>query len=461
MTTFDLDFEDEILSQCMRDKDYLRGAAGIIEAHHFGTEQRGWVWETINDVWESSAELLTRKMALHRARGDFKDDEERVAAIEIIGKLKKLKPESPRAALTELGKFVRFTSISSGMEEAVRRIEKGDIDAAYERMGVVLADDRRGDDDWEVSRWIEEFNTRMVHQKNIMLNPGLYPAIKTGIKGLDKVTDGLRPTEMGIVASITNRGKSIFACHLGFHSINQGYGVVDFRTEMSCAQTAMRYDSRWTRMLHSKFKHFEFSDKEIKAIAYRLKKAKKRYKGLLRIISMPVTTATLPKMKRAVAEMRDEMENIGMIIIDSGDHVRGEDAGRRDFRFETAGVYWDIAGWAATDQLSIWVMTQLGKQAADRIGKSEDASEAYDKARIADQFVTINSPKRKSRATPKVMIGEDDDDSAAESRIKKSNTPGSGDLELFLAKYRDGVANIVIPLQTDLKRMLIQDRDDE
>jgi hypothetical protein len=176
---------------------------------------------------------------------------------------------------------------------------------------------------------------------------------------------------------------------------------------------------------------------------------------------MPVTTATLPKMKRAVDEMRDEMANIGLIIIDSGDHVRDEGGSRKDFRFETAGVYWDISGWAATDQLPIWVMTQLGKQAADRIGKSEDASEAYDKARISDLFVTINQPKRKSRATPKVMIGEDEDDEAAESRIKKANVVGSGDLELFLSKYRDGLANLVIPLQTDLKRMLIQDREDE
>jgi replicative DNA helicase len=456
---FNIEFEDDVLAQCLRDSDYLKGAIGIVEGHHFGTDHRGWVWEVIKDVWVGSAELLTRKVAQQRVRADFRDEEERVAVYELMGKLFKLKPESPRAALSELSKFARFARLQSGMEDAVRRLDKGDVDEAYKTVTRVIAEDRMDTDNIQVVRWIEEFDQRLIHQKRIKDHPELYPAIRTGIKGLDNVIDGIRPTEMGIVAATTGRGKSIMGCHLGFHAINQDCGVIDFRTEMSASQVSMRYDSRWTRMVHSKFKRFDFTVDEIKAIKERLRKARARYDGLLRIVSIPVTTATLPKIKRTVDELRDEMRNVKMIILDSADHIRGDER-YRDFRFETAGVYWDIAGWAVEDELPIWCTTQLGKQAADRIGKTEDAAEAYDKGRICDTFITINQPVHKSRATPKVEIGDDNDTEGDRARVQKLSVSGS-DLVLFLSKYRDGVANLAIPLTTDLKRMLIQDRGDD
>lgn len=459
MSSFDLDFEDEVLATCMRNKTYLRKAISVVEAHTFGTEHRIWLWKTVSDVWETSGELLTRKVALHRARSDFKDDEERIAVVELVGKLKSLRPKSPHAALHELGKFVRFAKAGSAFERSVGLLEKGDVDEAYRLMDLLVQSDRREDDKWEVSRWIEEFTARLVHQKNIKLNPHLYPAVATGIRGLDKLIDGLRPTELGIVASTTNRGKSIFAVQLGYWAINQGIGVVDFRTEMSAAQTAMRYDSRWTRILHSKFKHFEFRRKEIRVLDERLKKAKKKYKGLLRIVGMPVTTATLAKLKRAVTELRDDMRNVGLIIVDSGDHVRPEQSSSRDFRFETAEVYWGLAGWAATDRLPIWAMAQLSAKAVDRVGQTEDIAEAYDKGRIADILATLNQPTEKNRSTSKLMVGEGsvEDEKMVQARIKQSGD--STDLELNLAKHRDGVAKVIIPLETDLRRMLIQDRD--
>lgn len=459
---FDLDFEDEILAQCLRDPDYIKGAIDLVEGHNFGTEHRGWMWEVSKDLWESSGELITRKLVQRRARADYKDEEERVAVLELVGKLFKLRPKAPRAALIELRDFSRFAQLQSGMEDAVRLLDKGNIDEAYKIIqSVTTADAKEAGSTIQISRWMEEFTDRLKHQKMIKDHPDLYPSIKTGIKALDRATDGgIRPTEMGIVAATTGKGKSIFSCHLGYHAIKQGCGVIDFRTEMSAAQVAMRYDSRWSTHLHSKFKGFEWDKDEIRAMGARLAKAKERFKGLLRIVSIPVTTATLPKMKAVVEELMPEMPNVKLLIFDSADHIR-EDTGYKDFRFETASVYWGIAGWMAEAELSAWCTAQLSSGAAERIGKSEDVSEAYDKARISDIFLTLNRPKRKSRATAKIEIGEDDDEEADAKRVEAVSTGVGGDLEAFLAKYRDGVADLPIPLQTDLKRMLITDRDDE
>jgi len=283
--------------------------------------------------------------------------------------------------------------------------------------------------------------------------------IATGIRGLDKIIGGIRETELGIIAATTNRGKSIMGVHLGFHAIKKNHGVIHFSTEMHKDQVSMRYDSRWSRMVHAKFKTYDFTSAEIKSMAARLKKARMRYDGLLKIVSMPVSSARLAQMKTMVDELRATMPNLGLIILDSADHIRGEGK-YQEKRHESADVYWEVAGWATEEKLAIWATAQLGKQAADRVGQSEDIADAYDKARIADIVATLNKPKVKSRATPKIVVGDDVDDDDDENDVKTASTI-NGDLELQLAKYRDGVANVRVPLQTDLKRMLIRDRDED
>lgn len=460
--SFDSDFEDEILAQSLRDKEYLSRAVDIIEGHHFSTEQRGWLWNTITEIWRDNDELLTPKLAKKIAKSDFKDDEERVVTLELVGKLFNTKPTTPKASLSELHKFTRFVRAQTAMEAAVKHLDKGDVDEAYGAFTSMLKEDSRHDDkDYTVSYWIEEFAQRLKRQKHIKEHPEEYPAIKTSIKGLDAIIDGIRPTEVGIVSATTGRGKSIVATTLGFSAIRQNFGVVDFRTEMSADQTAMRYDSRWSLFEHRKFKLFDFDDNELKVILNRLKKARKRYNGLLRIVSIPVTLATMPKIVRATEELAEEMPNLKMVLLDSADHIRSTSNKYKDFRFETADVYWEIAGWAATSKLSIWCTTQLGKQAAARIGTAEDAAEAYDKSRICDIFVSLNKVKKTSRATPKVNVGDDDDEEADKERAEANTVQGSGDMELCLAKYRDGASNIIIPLETDFRRMLIRDRDED
>lgn len=459
MAEFDQDFEDEILAQCLRDSEYVRRASATLDAHHFGTEQHGWVWTNIKDVWESHGELLHRGLIIRRARSDFKDEDERMAVLELASKLFRLKPSAPKAALEELENFVRFVNLHTAFEESLKHVDKGNLDEAYSIIHKTVSVDRRPTG-YEISHWIEEFSDRLKQAKQRRDNPNEHPVIKTGIKGLDKIIMGIRLTEFGLLAATTNRGKSITGVHFGFHAINQKFGTAHFSTEMNVEQVAMRYDSRWSRLVHAKFKVFDFNTSELRTLARRLAKAKDKYKGLLKIISIPVTSARLPQMRRVVDELDEQVPGgIRLVILDSPDHIRG-DTNQRERRHEIGDVFWDVAGWAAEDKRAIWGTTQLGKQAADRVGKSEDVADNYDKARIADIFLTLNRPVKKSRATPKVEIGEDEDEKGDAERVEKATGVG-GDLELQLAKYRDGAADVRIPLHTDLKRMLIRDRDED
>lgn len=451
--TFDVEFEDDILAQCMRDVEYLKNALTIIEGHHFSTEQHTWLYQVIKDTWESSAELTSISIITANARAEFDDLDERSAALELAAKLRRKKPETPRAALNELEKFVRFVKLQTAGEEMARAMERGNLDKAYTTMREVVMRDARPSG-FQVTDWMGGFSQRLRDQKFKRDHPDLYPIIPTGFKKLDGIIDGIRQKEFGLVLGATGRGKSIVGVHLGYTAVKKvrDIGVAHFNYEMHHAQVAMRYDARFTMMLHRKFKTYEFTDEEIRAITSRVRKSFAKYNNRLKIISAPVRSATLAQTRRLVDELQSTMEvPIRLIILDSPDHFLPERT-YKDKRHEATDIYWGVKGWAESEDISVWGTMQAGKQAAKRIAEAEDASEAYEKSRIADHVLSVNRPESRTRATPKVEVGEDSEDDETAVAVESKS-----DIELFLSKYRDGESQIRIPLETDLARMMLKD----
>jgi replicative DNA helicase len=451
---FDQEFEDEIIAQCLRDPDYMSKAAEVLDDHHFSTEQHAWLYKVCKGTWLDHSERATPRVILSEARSEFSDEDERAAALELATRLIRLRPVSPKAALGALTEFVRFVKLQTAGEEMARKLEKGDIDGAYDSIGKVIRLDARPTG-FEVCDFVGGFTERLKMSKLKRDNPDLYPVIKTGLKKIDGIIDGIRQEELGLVMATTGRGKSIMCVHLGFNALkrHKDIGIAHFSYEMHHSQVAMRYDARWTGKLHRKFKVFDFTDGELESLFARYRKIKSVWENRLKIISAPVRSSTLQQTRRMVMELQDQMDvPIRLVIMDSPDHLMPDriykEGGKRH---EHSDIYWGVKGWAEEDDIAVWASTQAGKQAADRIAKSEDASEAYEKARIASIVMSLNSPSRKTRATPKVEIGEDEGD---ESAVVLSSAAA---LELFLTKYRDGEGQIRIPLETDLARMLIKD----
>lgn len=453
---FDQEFEDEIIAQCFRDPEFMDRASATLDAHHFSTEHHGWLWKVCKATWLDHSERATPHIVINEARSEFDDDDERAAVLTLATRLFKLRPESPKAALAALDEFVRFVKLQTAGEEMVRKLEKGDVDGAYQAVGNVIKMDARPTD-FEVTDFVGGFVERLKKSKLKRDRPDLYPVIPTGLKKVDGIIDGIRQEELALIMATTGRGKSIVCVHLGYHALKRmkDIGIVHFSYEMSHEQVAMRYDSRWTGLLHRKFKVFDFTKNEIKAMSARLRKIRESWQNRLKIVSAPVRSKTLGQSRRLVDELQGNMDvPIKLVILDSPDHFLPERQ-YRDKRHEAADVYWGVKGWAEQDKLSVWASMQAGKQAADRIAKAEDASEAYEKTRIASIVMSLNAPSKKTRATPKVEVGEGELEDESEVVLTSAAR-----LEMFLTKYRDGEGQIRIPLETDLARMLIKDGAD-
>jgi len=459
---FDADFEEEILAQCLADRDYLRTAARMLDRRHFSTPQAEWAWKTIRAAWVEHGELATAKLFKSRAGWDYgTKDDERALALKFAVKLLKRRPVVAKGALAELRKYTEFVALNDAMAQAAKRLEEHDIEGAVTPLREVIQEDFRPRS-YTVVDWIEQFDARQAERKKKREEPDSHVCIPTGISQLDRVMDGLRVGEFGIVMGTTGRGKSIFLTHLGFHAIARGYRVVHLSLEMNAELVATRYDSRFTGLLHRAFKTYDFTAEDLEIIEKKVAIGKKRYKRKLRIISTPVRTCDINVVRGALEDARSELGGVDLVILDSPDHMKSL-ANYREVRHQQADVYWAVKDLAESDGVAVWGSTHAGREYADRVAGAEAAAESYDKARIADVVLTLNAPAapKKKEAARASLVETDDGDRIEPAAGASDDATARPGLDLFLAKHRDGESKLKIPLATDLARMLIREAERE
>lgn len=454
---FDLSFEQEILAQSLKDPNYLKDASRALDYHHFGTEEYSWCWRTIKDVWSKYKELTTEKLFVVRAKGDFRDEEERIRHLKAAKELFKKKIKAPRATLDELVKFVRLVNAQKGMESAVDKLDNGQIDSAYKEFRKLSKEDFKPTEYTSIE-WIEEFENRQRERKNLRDNPELLVRVPTNFKKLDRIIGGIQVGELGLVMATTSQGKSAMLTNLAHAALitkKRLYRVVYFAMEMPARQIAMRHDARWLKMSYNKFKNYDFTREEKRIIQKRLKRAKRVMKGRFRIASFPLGKPTIDSIKRALDDFYEENEfRPDLILLDSPDHMKPVDR-QKDIRLNHTTTYQEVKAFGEEEGYAIWASTHAGRDWAKKVATAEASGESYDKSRIADIVLTLNTPERKTRST-KVTLSDDDDDIIDDpSTLAKYRY-----IEMYLAKNRDGESRISIPLDGNFSKMLFEELEE-
>lgn len=462
MSEFDLEFESEILSAALRDDAFLKSAVRVCEAHHFGTKEHSWIWETIHDTWKKYRERASAKLIITKAKAAFPDGEKRKPYLLLVDKLVRTKPTHPKSALDELSKFVRNVNLHLALEKAAEAIERGDIDdaeAAILKSTRSIARERK----YTLVKWIEEFEERQAAREYEKLHPDEFRVIPTGWKRVDRaLAGGGRIGELGLIMGTTGRGKSVGATNLAMESARRGFPTLYIATEMPARQIAQRQDTIWTGYRYDQFKTFEFKPAEKRDIARRLKRHAAALANKLHIASFPVRSATIQDIRALLDDLLEEHDfRPERIVVDSGDHLRSADKSLDSYRLQQADVYWELKRLGEEDGYEMWSTVQAGKEYATGIATAEATSESYDKARIADSILSINDPEAR-RKRKRVEIEDDEDDEDDEEEVKQPEIEeGIRRLELFLAKYRDGESKLKVPILADFPRMKLREEKDE
>lgn len=450
MTSYDVSFEEDVLAQSLKDKDYVRQASSVLKDYHFATKKHGWIWQCIMDSWKDR-ELASIKLLASRAKREYKKEEDINTQLKLILKLKKRRPKSPKGALYELRQFVRFVGIQEAMERSAKALKDGDVDGAYDHVGKVYKGDT-GVEEYEIIDWASNFEARQAERKHKKEHPELYSCVPTGIKRLDRIITGIQGGELGLVVATTGRGKSVFLTQLAHYAATHNFTALYVPLEMPERQIAQRQDSRFTRMMYDKFKLYEFTESELKEVHSLMERNKKRLANKLCIASIKrLRQCNINMIRQMVQEMEDNDNKPDVILLDSADHMKPVYQ-FGDKRIDQAEIYWDIKTLAVEENIGIWSSTHAGRGWVDKIAGAESVAEAYDKARIADTVLTLNQPKKADRST---AIMDDDEE---EPKPPPEPTGVGTAIELFLAKYRDGESKITIPLDADFSMMLMKER---
>lgn len=451
---FDINFEETILSKCIKDQAFLKKAAPLLEAHHFGTRQHSWIWKSVKYVWNTYREKSNIKLLVMMAKHDFTKSEDLEIHLKLIKKIVKKKAESPLATLSELQTFVRSVNAQKVLEEAATELEKENIDKVWNVLNKASRRDVKPKN-YTVVRWIEEFEDRQRERKFKAENPDLVVRIPTGFKALDSLlAGGLEIGELGLVVGTTGKGKSILLNNLGYWSAASGFPTLYITLEMTAQKVAQRMDSRWSKYNFNQFKTYDFKPSELRMLNNKIKYAKKRFSDKLMIVETPVRKTTIDDIERILDDVNDDYGFAPkMIIVDSGDHMS---SARRyeSYRLEQADVYWHLS-WLSQQGYVVWSSVQAGKEHAKSIADAEAVSESYDKSRIASLVISINQPEKKSRKT---KITTDDDEEIDEDEIRVVDGKY---MKLHVGKYRDGEDKVSIPVDAIFAKSYIKEiRDD-
>lgn len=448
MADYDTDFEAEVLAHCLKDPKYLREASRVLERRHFVAREHGWAWRVIRETWTTTTELVTPAVFQSRATADFREDDERRVHLELVLRLFKHDRPAPQTALDELRRFVRTAQLQEAIEQSVQLQERGEWDQAWDPIRDLMHRDVRRVN-YQVGRFIEEFDERQRERKHRRDHPELYRSIPTGFRSLDRVITGAQEGELCGVMATTNRGKSVMAVNLGFSAAARGYGVIHFSTEMGYKKVLQRYDSRFTQIEYRKYKRFDFNKDELAAINKLVAGARRKFMGRLRVVSTPLRSCDIDLLRTAIDDLRGEMSSVDMVVVDSADHLQAR--GRFEKQYQAEGSnFWDLKDLAEDLELPVWATLQAKQEFETKVASTRAAAGSYDKSRICDLLLSLNEPGER----PKVRTVTTDSTTAPAPTTRKP------DLELYVAKCRDGESRFFIPIETDLRRMLIKEQED-
>jgi len=242
---------------------------------------------------------------------------------------------------------------------------------------------------------------------------------------------GLDKGELGVVVAPTGFGKSFFLISLGVHALKKGYKVLHVSLELSKRKLISRYESRLTEIPKLELLNEEEKIKRV------LNRAARFFEGDILFAKFPTYMLTPEELRANITHIRLVKEfEPDLIIIDYADIMKPSNFRRGESSFEVGkDIYLKLRSLAEEFSIPIWTASQSVRESYSKeIVTMRDVSESIAKPQLADVVITISK-----------------------SQDEKEEDRG----RFFLAKVREGKANITIPFEEDFDIGKFEELGDE
>jgi len=233
--------------------------------------------------------------------------------------------------------------------------------------------------------------------------------IPTGYDDLDKMTSGLQPGDLVIVAGRPSMGKTSFSLNIAEHvAIEYGAPVAVFSMEMGGAQLAMRMLASVGRLDQQRVRTGKLNDDEWSRLSYALGKIHEK------AIYIDETPALNPIDLRARARrLHRQCGKLGLIVIDYLQLMSGSSQGENRAT-EISEISRSLKGIAKELECPVIALSQLNRSLEQRPNKRPVMSDLRESGAIeqdADVILFIYrdqvyNPDSPDKGTAEIIIGK-------------------------------------------------------
>ena len=247
----------------------------------------------------------------------------------------------------------------------------------------------------------------------------LVTGVPTGFKDFDKLTAGLQPSELIIIAGRPSMGKTAFALNIAtYASLNAGTGVAVFSLEMAREQLVLRMLCSEARVDNSKVRAGYLGERDFPKLA---NAAGRLHEALIYIDDTPAISV-LELRAKARRLIRDRDKKVGLVIVDYLQLMRGMgNASNREQ--EISEISRSLKALAKELRVPVIALSQLNRRVEDRGDRRPMMADLRESGAIEQDADVI------------AFIYRDE--------VYNQKSPDKGIAEIIVAKQRNGPIDTV------------------
>ncbi len=429
MSAFDLGpgFERAVIRLSMLDGAFLSRASKLVEAGHFTSPERAWLWSAVLDYWGEYG-LPPTDLPLHRAASTQSLDKAPGYLSELERVLERGRVVEGPWVRGEVEEFCRRQIFAVAHRRSAELFNSADHRAAYEVMARAQDEIRDVQFDAKDRQFLfEEFPERQ-HRRHMALLRESDDVVSTGIPELDNVTDGgVHPGELWSVFAYAKRCKTTWLINQGFHAVRMaGMCVLHVVLEGRGSMIADRYDACFSGDVYASVRRGEFDPAKLRDLhdEYR------RCRRLMVVRTINDWDVTAADVRAELLEVRALGYDPRLLIVDYMDLLRSRDRVSSETQHQVNAardltrlvMQEEVAGWSA------WQATRPKEGAHDRehVLTSASVADCYAKVRIVEAFGSLNATRAEMR---------------------------EGKMRLYMEEHRDKPLDLRFLIRNDLGRM--------
>jgi replicative DNA helicase len=307
--------EQAVLGSLMLDSTAWDAVADIVTAADFYRRDHRLIFEAVAEVVEQRGPCDAVTVAEHLDRKGLADE---TGGLAYLGTLAR---DTPSAAnVRTYAEIVRERSILRQLAEAGGQIAGAALDSGG-RSATELVDEaerrvfeiaERGSRTRVGFQAIKDVLPATIDRLDLLhQNPGQITGVTTGFTELDRMTAGLQPGDLVIVAGRPSMGKTTLAINIAENAaVGRGVPAAIFSMEMSAEQLTMRMISSLGRVNQAHLRTGQFSDEDWSRING----------AIAQLSAAPLfvdeTPALTPTEVRARARRLKREKGLGLIVVD-------------------------------------------------------------------------------------------------------------------------------------------------